>query len=83
MPEIDFHLLRDCIEDTVDYDAVARRITEIAGEHPRKLIETLSIDIAEMVLADFPAKEVIVEVEKKILPRTDCVLVRTRRVRPR
>ncbi len=83
VPEIDFHLLRDCIEDTVDYDAVARRITEIAGEHPRKLIETLSIDIAEMVLADFPAKEVIVEVEKKILPRTDCVLVRTRRVRPR
>jgi dihydroneopterin aldolase len=45
------------------------------------LIETLSVEVAEMVLDEFDAREVIVEVEKKILPRTDCVLVKTRRRR--
>ena len=80
-PGMSFGILGDCVENTVDYDAVAKRITELAGKRPRKLIETLSVEVAEMVLDEFDAREVVVEVEKKILPRTDCVLVKTRRRR--
>ena len=80
-PGMSFGMLEDCVENTVDYDAVAKRITELAGKRPRKLIETLSVEVAEMVLDEFDAREVIVEVEKKILPRTDCVFVKTRRRR--
>ena len=81
MPDKNFSVLEDQVENTVDYDAVAKRIIKLADERPRKLIETLSTEVAEMVLHEFPAKEVVVEVEKKILPRTDCVLVKTRRTR--
>ena len=80
-PGMNFNMLEDRVENTVDYDAVAKRITELAGKRSRKLIETLSVEVAEMVLDEFDAREVIVEVEKKILPRTDCVLVKTRRYR--
>ena len=80
-PDMKFSRLEDQVENTVDYDAVAKRITGLAEGRPRKLIETLSVEVAEMVLEEFAAQEVIVEVEKRILPRTDCVLVKTRRSR--
>ena len=82
-PDMKFSRLEDQVENTVDYDAVAKRIAGLAGERPRKLIETLSVEVAEMVLEEFAAAEVVVEVEKRILPRTDCVLVKTRRSRLR
>ena len=79
VPENDFAEMEDDIEKTVDYDAVARRITALAKERPRKLIETLADEVAGMVLSEFPAREVEVEIEKRILPNTECVTVRVTR----
>ena len=81
VPERSFAKLQDNIEDTVDYDGVARRTVELAEERPRKLIETLAWEVGDMVLSEFAAREVTVEVEKHILPETEAVLVRTHRVR--
>ncbi|MEE2734038.1 MAG: HAD hydrolase-like protein [Verrucomicrobiota bacterium] len=81
VPERNFASLCDRLELTVDYDKVARYIGELAGERPRKLIETLADEVARMILKEFSAREVSVEIEKDILPETEAVLVRTRRMR--
>jgi FolB domain-containing protein len=65
--------LDDDITRTVDYHAVAVRLDEVAGSHPRKLIETLAEDLAAMVLNEFPVVAVSIEIEKFILPNTRCV----------
>ncbi len=85
IPEKTFRALEDRIERTVDYEAVARRVQEVAGERPRRLVETLADDVARMVLEEFQAREIVVEVEKHILPDTEAVIVRTalRREGPR
>lgn len=80
-PQRSFASLQDDIEKTVDYDRVATRVVQLAEDHPRKLIETLADEVAVMVLSEFPAVAVSVEIEKHILPETDAVLVRTCRVR--
>lgn len=82
-PEQEFAGLEDCLERTVDYNEVANRIGELAGRRPRRLIETLADEVAVMILQEFAVREVSVEVEKDILPATEAVLVRTRRVRTR
>lgn len=63
----------DDIEQTVDYHSVYSRIIQVATSCPRKLIETLAEDIADMVLSEFAVNEVSIEIEKSILPNTDCV----------
>lgn len=80
-PVTGFEALHDEITRTVDYDLLARRVASLAGERPRKLIETLAADIAAMTLEEFSAAAVAVEIRKFILPGTDCVAVRHRAVR--
>ena len=80
-PEREFCELGDNIGRTIDYDSVARRIEELTCERPRQLIETLADEIARMILDEYSAREVLVEVEKDILPATDAVIVRTRQSR--
>lgn len=65
--------LNDDVRKTIDYHAVYERVTKIAGSRPRKLIETLAEDLAAMVLSEFPAATVTIEIEKFILPGTQCV----------
>lgn len=65
--------LGDNIDQTIDYHAVYLRIIEVAGERPRKLVETLAEDLAEMILSEFSVREVAIEIEKFILPDTACV----------
>lgn len=77
VPEGPFAGMADDLARTVDYQAVAERVEELAGARPRKLIETLASEVAATVLDEFPVREVRVEIEKRILPRTDCVAVRT------
>ena len=72
-----FEEMEDEVGATIDYEVVANRVSALAAERPRHLVETLAAEIASTVLAEFPAREVHVEVEKRILPNTDCVLVRT------
>ncbi|MDX2080403.1 MAG: dihydroneopterin aldolase [Terrimicrobiaceae bacterium] len=81
-PVTGFEDLGEEIGRTVDYDRLSRRVAAVAGERPRKLIETLAVDIAEATLAEFPAASVTVEIRKFILPATDHVAVRFRATRP-
>ncbi len=71
--------LGDEVARTIDYEAVAGRIREIAASRPRKLIETLAADIAACVIGEFRAASVVVEIRKRILPQTDHVAVRIER----
>lgn len=74
--------MKDDLEKTLDYAALAVGIQSLAAERPRRLIETLASDIASHVLASPAAAAVEVTVEKFILPDTDCVAVRLYRDRP-
>ena len=78
-PMRDFAGMQDDISHTIDYALVCDRIAELAAARPRNLIETLAEDIAAMVLKDFHARSVEVEVRKFILPQTRHVAVRCRR----
>jgi len=80
-PLIAFSELADSIERTVDYDAATRRITALVTARPRRLIETLAFEIAEMLVGDFPAARAEIEVRKFILPDTEYVAVRCVRER--
>ena len=71
----------DDIEGTVDYFSVSQKIDSVAQERPRKLIETLAEDIAQMVLTDFAVDEVSVMIKKFILPNTKYVGVSITRFR--
>lgn len=75
-PSIGFCAMRDDIACTVDYAAVCEWVSQIAGERPRCLIETLACDIAEGILQEFPAVSVRIEIRKFILPQTRHVAVR-------
>jgi dihydroneopterin aldolase len=54
----------DALVDTVDYEAVCRRVTDIVGSRPYRLIESLAEAVARAVLAGFEVAEVEVRVEK-------------------
>jgi dihydroneopterin aldolase len=65
--------LDDDINKTIDYHTMFIRIGEVAKDHPRKLVETLAEDLAGMVIAEFPVSSVTIEIEKFVLPGTQCV----------
>lgn len=71
--------LGDEISRTVDYHAVSLRVTEIVGERPRKLIETLSDELAAALLGEFSLRWIEVTIRKFILPNAEWVAVSTRR----
>ena len=71
----------DDLRETIDYYAVSRRLLNFGEGRSWKLIEKLGSDIAAMVLADFGAQAVSVEVKKFIIPEARHVSVRVRRGR--
>jgi dihydroneopterin aldolase len=71
--------LDDDITRTVDYFAVSERVSELSVKQPRKLIETLADEIAEMLLREFGLRWIEVTIRKFILPNTEWVSVSTRR----
>jgi dihydroneopterin aldolase len=73
--------LADELSGTVDYAAVCATVRQEAESKPRRLIETLSEDIAAVLLARFPLRAVEVELRKYILPGTEYVAVSIRRER--
>lgn len=79
VPAQDFTGLADDLARTVDYAAVALAIRELASVRPRRLIETLAEEIAQLVLARFACRHVTLELRKFILPETEYVAVRLRR----
>jgi dihydroneopterin aldolase len=76
MPVRGFSALADDIDLTVDYQAAIRQIVRVATERPRKLIETLASEIAEMLVQEFRVQRAEVEIRKFILPDTEYVAVR-------
>lgn len=72
---------QDELGDTIDYYAVSRRLLEFGNGVHWKLIETLAVDIAQMILDEFRPASVNVEVKKFILPEARHVAVRVTRAR--
>lgn len=70
----------DDITHTIDYHAVAKRLTAMTAGRNFKLIETMAVQMAELVLREFKPKRVVIEIKKFILPNTKHVAVRV--VRP-
>lgn len=81
VPGQGFAGLDDDIARTVDYHAVALEIQVLAAARPRRLIETLAVEIADHLLAAHPLGSVAVTIEKHILPETECVAVHIERRR--
>jgi dihydroneopterin aldolase len=49
---------------TVDYEEVCRTVATTVERRPRKLIETIAEEIAEVLLANYPLQAVTVQVRK-------------------
>jgi FolB domain-containing protein len=75
----DFSLLGDALDRTVDYQAVSRRLLEFGQGRSWKLIETLAVELAEMILREFRPSRVTVEVRKFVIPQARHVSVRVTR----
>ena len=73
--------LADDIRHTIDYQAVAGEVREFCAARPRRLIETLAVETAGLLLERHPLAAVRVSVEKRILPDTECVVVHVTRAR--
>lgn len=63
------------LSNTIDYDAVARRLAALAAEEPVKLVETLAHKLATACVQEFGAPTATVTLYKFILPNTDSVAV--------
>jgi FolB domain-containing protein len=75
-PARNFAEMHDDIDLTVDYAAVCQRVSELACERPRRLIESLAQEICDIILNEFAATSADVEIRKFILPETRHVAVR-------
>lgn len=75
-PVKDFQEMGDDLAQTIDYAQVCERVFRLAGARPRRLIETLADELAHLILEEFEARFVEVELRKFILPQTRHVAVR-------
>ena len=73
----------DELGDTIDYYAVTQRLLRFGDGVHWKLIETLAVDVAQMILEEFGPPSVTVEVKKFIIPQARHVSVRVTRARSR
>lgn len=73
-----FRAMGEDISRTVDYFALATRITELADERPYVLLETLAQCIADCCTQEFAATAAAVELHKYIMPNTVSVSVTAR-----
>jgi dihydroneopterin aldolase len=58
----------DDLDRTVDYGSLAGRVAELVGGRPRKLLEAVAEDVAQLVLADERVRQVRVRVTKPQAP---------------
>ena len=81
--EHDFHsaATEDELADTIDYFAVTQRLLKFGDGVHWKLIETLAVDLAQMILEEFGPRSVTVEVKKFVISQARHVSVRAKRVR--
>ncbi len=78
-----FTSLGEQLELTIDYDALSRRLTELAeANHDTRLIETLADRLARACVEEFGAPEATVEIVKYILPNVASTSVITTKQAP-
>lgn len=65
----------DDLAQTIDYHAVCQRLLGFGQDCHWELIETLAVDITNMILTDFAATAVSVEVKKFIIPQARYISV--------
>jgi 7,8-dihydroneopterin aldolase/epimerase/oxygenase len=70
---------KDDLTETIDYDAVSKRLLRFGESRQWQLIETLAVDVASMILEEFSPKAVSVEVKKFVIPQARYVAVRVSR----
>jgi FolB domain-containing protein len=66
----------DDLAATLDYYAVSRRLLRLGEGRSWRLIETVAVEIADLIRTEFGARRVTVEVKKFILPGARHVAVR-------
>jgi len=71
----------DNLADTIDYAAITQRLLTLGDGAEWELIETLAVDIADVVRDEFGVPRVTVEVKKFIIPQARYVAVRVTRPR--
>ncbi|HEV7868652.1 MAG TPA: dihydroneopterin aldolase [Chthoniobacteraceae bacterium] len=77
----EFGSFADEIEHTIDYAVVCQAVKALGMARPRQLIETLGHEIATMIIQQFGASAVEVELRKFVVPDTAFVAVSLRRER--
>lgn len=70
----------DDLKHTIDYHAVCKRLLGLGEGREWELIETLAVEIAQLMLEEFGARTASVEVKKFILAEPRYVAVRVERV---
>lgn len=71
----------DRIEQTINYHSLAVKLREFGAKRSWRLLEKLTADLAEMILADFRPQAVTVEVKKFPIPQARHVSVTLTRTR--
>ncbi|MEO7297144.1 MAG: dihydroneopterin aldolase [Verrucomicrobiota bacterium] len=66
----------DDLNHTINYFAVTQKLLKFGEERNWKLIEKLADDVAALVLQDFHARAVCVEIKKFVIPQASYVAVR-------
>jgi dihydroneopterin aldolase len=69
----------DAESATTDYARVAQMVRTLVTDRPRKLIEAVADEIADMILTNRLAQTVSVEVKKFSIPRSQFVSVQITR----
>lgn len=75
-PPLPFASMNEDIACTIDYDALSRRLVELAQEQETVLVETLAQRFVDCCRREFGAVHAAVELHKYILPNTASVSVR-------
>lgn len=73
---------RDDVRWTIDYDAVCKRLARLGERRSWSLIETIASEIADLLIDEFGARAVTVEVQKFVLPQTRYVAAQIARQAP-
>lgn len=69
----------DDLSATIDYYAVCQRLLGLGEGRSWRLIETLAVEVADLILAEFKPSRVSVEIQKFIIPEARYVGVRVSR----
>lgn len=81
-PRRPFAEMKDDVQRTVDYAAVAEAAKAFAAAHDARLLETLGHDLAQHLLGNFAIDTIRLELRKFILPDTKYVAVSLAREKP-